>query len=157
MYIGCRADFARCERGARHARRASGSSALKFKQARAYETDEIEAAHGNSGDTPWTETHTEKRPTVCVAWALGRHDPLFPATRWSRPACDISISIDETVGAALLGTEEYFMNFLQSPAGLYRCPCPAHQLCAGEFAWLITMRRVPGSVDRLNERWRMRP
>lgn len=27
-------------------------SALKFKQARVYETDEIEAAHGNSGDTP---------------------------------------------------------------------------------------------------------
>lgn len=28
-------------------------SALKFKQARAHGTDEIEAAHGNSGVTPW--------------------------------------------------------------------------------------------------------
>jgi len=57
-----------------------------------------------------------------------------------------------------LGMEEYFMNFLQyPPAGFYRCPHPTHQLCAGEFAWLITVRRVPASVDRLNERWRMRP
>lgn len=43
-------------------------------------------------------------------------DPLYSPLRRSRPACDVSISIDETVGATLLGTEEYFMNFLQSPA-----------------------------------------
>lgn len=39
-------------RGGRRAARRARDGALKFKQARARETDEIEVAHGNGGDTP---------------------------------------------------------------------------------------------------------
>jgi len=51
-YISDVAPISQRKRGARHIRRASlRDSALKFKQARAYETDEIEAALKSGGDT----------------------------------------------------------------------------------------------------------
>lgn len=155
MYIGCRADFAGRERGARrtYTPRRLGVVLWNLSKLRHTRPTKLKRRM-EMAETPRDRDACTRAVDGLCRVSVGTPRPSLPSR--SRPACDIPISIDETVGVALLGTEEYFMNFLQSPSGFYRCPCPAHQLCAGEFAWLITVRRVPVSVDRLNERWRMR-
>lgn len=72
-YVGCRADFvarnARCETDTEGAHARVRDSALKFKQARAHETDEIEAVHGNSTESPRDRDAYKglERSTVSVA------------------------------------------------------------------------------------------
>lgn len=138
-------------------------SALKFKQARAYETDEIEAAHGNRGDTPWQRriqgegrrfVSRERRdagPSRCTATLS------IPPYVEVDPRATFRYRSTKPSAPRYLVRKSILWIFYNRQPGFYRCPRPAHQLCAGEFAWLITVRRVPAPVDRLNERWRMRP
>lgn len=82
--------------------------------------------------------------------------PEHPFSRRSRPACDVSISIDETVGATWYGRVFYEFFTVAGrvlSVSLSDAPIVRWRIC------MINRRasRAGASVDQLNERWRMRP